>query len=110
MPLIVDRGTDFLKHWDSGINFLMEGESIPFGFDFPPTEEIVAALQANLNMKAISGTIPDHLEVRDAADHFRGFSYDELLVTSFQLTHFNIGEFDRPGQILDGFGERVMVP
>ena len=101
---------EFRENWASGINFLMEDDCVPFSFDFPSTADIVSALQANPNMKAISGTISDHLEVRDAGDYYRSLSFEELLETSFQLTHFNIGEFDIPGQILYGFGETVMRP
>jgi hypothetical protein len=88
----------------------MEDESIPFTFDFPSTDRIIEALLANSNMIAISGTIPEKLETENIADHYRNMPYDQLLSTSFQLTHFNIGEFDQPGDILHGFYEQVMEP
>ena len=106
----IDRTADFLTHWNSGINFLMAGECIPFAFDFPSTDRIIEALLANPNMIAISGTMPDTLEAENIADQFRKMSYDELMATPFQLTHFHLGEFDGPGQILDGFHEQVVNP
>lgn len=106
----IDRTEDFLSHWHDGINFLMSGECIPFEYNFPSTDRIIEALLANPNMIGITGTMPEKLEVENIADHFRKMSYDEMMATSFQLTHFNLHEFDGPGLILDGFFEQVVQP
>ncbi len=105
----VDTRADFLAHWNCGINFFIGGECIPFVYEFPPIDRIIEALLANPNMIAISGTMPEKLEVENIAQRYRKMSYDDLMATSFQLTHFNLSEFDKPGQILDGFHERVVA-
>lgn len=61
-------------------------------------------------MKAISGTLRDKLEIEDLAAHYKSLSYDDLLASSFQLTHFDLHELDKPGLILHGFHEQVMTP
>ena len=65
------------------MNFPIGGECIPFSYDFPPTEQIIEALLANRNTIAITGTMPEKLEVEHIADHYREMSYNELMTTSF---------------------------
>lgn len=106
----VDTASEFLRRWDCGVNFVMDGECIPFAFEFPALDRIVEALLADDKTIAITGTKPDSLEVDNVVEQFRGRSLENLLQTSFQLTHFELGRFDQRGSILQGFGEQVMEP
>ncbi len=110
MTQTIQHISDFQTNWSSGINFLLTGACIPFSFDLPATDRMIEGLLANPNMQAISGTIRDKLEIGNLADQYRQMSYDDLLATSFQLTHFNLHDLDKPGLILHGFHDQVMAP
>ena len=110
MNEIVSTATAFLRRWDCGVNFKLAGECVPFAFDFPDLDRIVDSLLAEDKTIAITGTVADHLEVDNVVDDMRGQSLEQLLQTSFQLTHFDLQRFDRPGSILHGFGTQVMDP
>lgn len=110
MKQTVDSWQRFQQMWDGVLNFMMEGECVPFAYDMPPIEQIVEALRQDPDSRITSGAKGDSLELTDIAESFRKLPIEEALRSPFALAHFKLDRFFGSGQLLDGFEERVMTP
>lgn len=110
MHKTVSTTAEFLLTWKSRINFILEGECVPFSFEFPSTERIVERLLEENLTTAITGQSRNTTEAGNAIEEYRGMSLDELIVQSFQFRYPDVTVLDRPGDIFEGFTEQVLVP
>ena len=106
----VDTWDDFRARWNRTLNFLMEGECVPFDFAMPPIARVLEAARFDADANIGSGAKGRALERADMKDSFRALSIDDALQASFSLAHFKLPNFYGAGQMLEGFGERVMEP
>ena len=110
MHKIVSTADEFLRDWDSRINFIMAGECVPFSFEFPSTERIVKRLLEEKSTTAISGQSRNTGAREDIIEAFRGMSLGDLEGQSFQFRYPDVTVLDQPGEIFEGFTEQVLVP
>lgn len=107
---IVSRWTEFQKRWAGARNFLLAGECVPFTFNMPPLDRVVAEMRADPDARITPGTRSDRLELKDVAAAFRALPVEQALATSFGLAHFQLARFDAPGKFLHGFTAGVLEP
>jgi hypothetical protein len=110
MHQTVSSTAEFLREWDSRINFILEGECVPFTFSFPSTKCIVERLVEEENTTAIVGQLRKTTERENVVENFRSMSFDALMETSFQFRYPDVTLLDRPGDIFEGFTDQVLVP
>ena len=110
MKTTVSTLADFKKHWAGPLNFLMEGECVPFEFDLPPLEEVVDLLRRDSDTNIGSGRKGDKILLDSIAADFRAMPLDKAVASSFSIAHYSLGRFDVPGKFLHGFERRVLDP
>lgn len=110
MKTTVSTLDDFKKHWAGPLNFLMEGECVPFEFDLPPLEEVVDLLRRDSDTNIGSGRKGDKILLDSIAADFRAMPLDKAVASSFSIAHYSLGRFDVPGKFLHGFERRVLNP
>lgn len=102
--------TEFQRRWSGVHNFLLAGECVPFAFDLPPLDRVVAELRADEKARITPGTRGDRLQLADQAGAFRALPIEQALASSFALAHFQLDRFDAPGRCLHGFTRAVLEP
>lgn len=110
MHKTINTWQQFQKSWDGVLNFLLEGECVPFSYTMPPIEHIIDELRADSEVRITSGAKSDTLDLTDIAESFRRLPIEEALRSPFALAHFKLEKFYGRGQLLDGFEEQVMEP
>ena len=100
----------FQQRWDGVRNFLLADECVPFEFDMPPIDRVVAEMRGDELVRITPGTRGDRLHLDDTAAEFRRLPVEQAIETPFALAHFELGRFDAPGKFLHGFDARVMEP
>ena len=110
MHKTVSTTAEFLRTWDSRINFILNGACVPFSFAFPSTERIVERLLEEDLTTAIIGQSRDTSERQNVIEDFRGMSHDDLMAQSFQFRYPDVTVLDRPGDLFEGFTEQVLIP
>ena len=106
----ISTSADFVANWDSRINFLMEGECVPFTYDFASTEAIVARFLQAEATTAIIGQLRETGDSRNIIEDFRGSTLSDLEGQSFQLRFPDVTLLDQPGDLFEGITEQVIVP
>jgi hypothetical protein len=110
MRQTVKSWTEFKERWDGALNFLLEGECVPFAFDLPPLEVVVEQIRRDEDARILSGSKGASLNLTSIAESFRALPIEEAMKSSFQLSHFQLNNFYGAGQLLHGFEEQVMQP
>ncbi|MCZ8510879.1 hypothetical protein O9H85_00170 [Paenibacillus filicis] len=110
MKKTISTWQQFQESWEGVINFLMDGECIPFSYSMPSIEHIVDELRYDPETRITIGTKGKSLDLRDVAESVRRLSIEEALHSPFAMAHFKLQKFYNPGKLLDGFEEDVMEP
>ncbi len=110
MHKTVSTWQQFQQSWDGVLNFLLDGECIPFSYNMPSMERIVDTLRSDPETRITPGVKSNTLELADITESFRQLPLDEAVHASFALAHFKLQKFFGPGQLLEGFEEQVMEP
>jgi len=100
----------FQQRWDGVRNFLLADACVPFEFDLPPIDRVVAEMRGDELVRITPGTRGDRLHLDDTAAEFRLLPVEQAIETPFALAHFELARFDAPGKFLHGFDARVMEP
>ena len=100
----------FRDAWDGVLNFLMEGECVPFAFDMPTVEEVVDEVRRDPDARIWRGAKGESLDMTDVANDFRRLPVEEAVTSRFQMSHFKLPNFYGRGALFDGFEEAVMEP
>lgn len=99
----------FRNLWSGTQNVRLTGECIPFSFDMPPLEVVVDEVrrcpESRLYLDHVAEPVKD--ERRDA---FAEMPIGEALATPFSLALFKLDALSGPGELFEGFEERVMDP
>jgi hypothetical protein len=99
-----------VEHWNGQRNFLIHPELFEFNKEFPPAEEVVDILRKDKNARVtIPGDLKDD-EKEQLAQEFRDLPIEKVIDRPFNLAHFHLQNFYGPGQFLNDFQEKVMVP
>ena len=102
--------SDFRNAWDGLINFLMDGECVPFAFDMPPVKDVIDEIRRDPDARILPGTRGDSLNLTDIAEEFRKIPVEDTLDRQFQLSHFKLSNFYGVGQLFHGLEEQVLDP
>lgn len=100
----------FQRDWSSLFNFLLNIRLIPFSYEFPPLEILVDTIRADKSARILSGQKKATIDETDISQHFRNLPIDDALLSPFQMTHFDLSQFQKPKGLLQGLEEKVMVP
>ncbi|MCE9591863.1 MAG: hypothetical protein K8S99_15230 [Planctomycetes bacterium] len=110
MQWTVHTWAEFQRCWDGVHNFMMDGECVPFAFDFPPIDRIVDELRKDEQASIHAGRKGDTLEREAIAESFRKLPIDRAVASCFGMAHYALGRFDKPGGLLHGLEKRVLDP
>lgn len=106
----ISTTADFIQNWDSRINFMMEGPCVPFSFTFPKIDVIVKRLLEAEQTTAITGLARDTGDRENVIDRYRGKTLRDLEGEPFQFRFPDVTILDAPGDIFDGFTDKVLIP
>ncbi len=109
-PTTVRTWDEFQRRWSGVHNFLLADACVPFAFDLPPLDRVVAELRADDRARITPGTRGDRLQLADMAAQFRARPIEQALAAPFALAHFQLDRFDAPGRCLHGFTKAVLEP
>lgn len=109
-PMTVSTWSEFQRRWDGVHNFLMTGECLPFAFEMPSIDRVVAEMRGDELARITPGTRGVKQDLTDIAAAFRALPIEEALERPFALGHFRLSRFDAPGRFLHGFEEQVLTP
>lgn len=109
-PMTVSTWREFQQRWAGVHNFLMTGDCLPFAFNMPPIERVVAELRDDELARITPGTRGTKQNLTDISESFRAMPIAEALETRFALGHFRLSRFDAPGKFLHGFEDQVLTP
>lgn len=101
---------EFQQRWAGVHNFLLAGECVPFAYELPPLDRVVAEMRADVDARITPGVKGDRLQLADMAAQFRAMPVERALDSPFALAHFQLARFDAPGKFLHGFTAGVMEP
>ena len=101
---------DFQKEWSGVVNFLMDKECIPFRFSLPAPEIVIEQIRKDPDARITPGTPGTQLNLQSIADEFKAKPISEVLHSKFTMAHFKLNNFYGPGQLFEGFEEKVMDP
>ena len=111
MHRTVTTWDEFRDAWDGALNFLMDGEVVPFAdFELPPLDRIVSEVRDHPEARIGPGTKDAVIRLEDASAAFRALPIERALESSFSLAHFHLSALDHPGAALHGIKERVLDP
>src|SRR5690349_14681987 len=99
MHRTVSTWTEFKQHWDGLLNFLMEGECVPFDYPMPSIERVIAEARDDKDANIGSGSKGDKLDMESHAEHFRGLPLEEAVHAPFSIAHYSLRNFDVPGRM-----------
>ena len=109
-PRKIITGAEFQRYWGAHLNFRLGGECIPFDYAFPPLESLVEALRSDPEARILRGKKGDRADEKDISEEFRALPLEKAVAGPFQMSHFNLSNFDGQGEILWGLREQVMTP
>lgn len=101
---------EFQESWDGVLNFLMEGEVVPFRYSMPAIERIVETLRFDPDTRITPGVKGSALELTDITASFRQLPLEQAIQAPFSLAHFKLSKFYGEGGLLEGFEEGIMQP
>ncbi|MBT3345624.1 MAG: hypothetical protein HN712_18550 [Gemmatimonadetes bacterium] len=109
-PVTARRREEFLLLWNETRNFLLGRELIHFDLDFPSAEEIVDILRQHGDTKLSSNQLEDDAAEADLVDKLRNAPLEQVMDLPFNIATFELHNFYGPGQFLEEFQQRVMIP
>lgn len=106
--MTVDTLAGLVEHWAGNTNFYLDGECVPFNYEFPPAAELIDALRHDPDVRILRGGVGNDHSKEDIREAFRALPIDEALRTRFHLSHFKLPNFY--DGVLAGFEAGVMEP
>jgi hypothetical protein len=110
MHRTVSTWREFKEHWDGALNFLMEGECVPFSLEMPSVEEVAEVVRRDEDARIGSGKKGSALDRTDIAATFRALPIEEALASPFSIAHYKLGNFSGRGELFHGLDEQVLQP
>lgn len=101
---------DFQSLWSGSHNFLLSPALFTPKADLPELPAIVDRVRADKDARILRNQSAKSINLQSVADWFRGLPIDQAMLEPFNLAHFDIERFDRPGDILEGFNESFFEP
>lgn len=127
--MVVKTVDELRRRWNGVQNFLIDPELFRFEMDFPPAEEVVDILRRDPDARR-TANVPvlghqaeaarslqvqiigdfSHEEQEERTQAFRTSPIEDIVDSAFTLSHFKLSNFYGPGQFLEEFQDRVMIP
>lgn len=107
---VVSTWEEFRVHWSGLYNFRMEGEVVPFDFDWPTLQQIVDGVRLDDEARIWRGSQGKKLDKTDVADWYRSLPIEDAVNSNVQMSHFNLSRISGQGQVLEGLYERIVNP
>lgn len=102
---MVTTWEQFRQDWSDLQNFFVGGEVLPYRLPSPSLEDVVDTIRRDEKTRIVTGEKNKALVLKDIAAEFRALPVAEAVQAKVQMSHFDIGRFTGPGQLLAGLEE-----